>query len=672
MSETLLYDVETDGLLPKMTRIHCLVVYNPETKETTVYRHNDTENTIEDGVRRLMAASVIGGHNILRFDELAIKKVYPWYAPTGRLVDTLVLVRVLHANIKERDFALNRRGILPGQLIGSHSLDSWGYRLGLSKGDYSKKMVAQGLDPWAKWNESMEEYCVRDVEITAILWAGLMKDLEKWSGWDPTMEQDIHDLLGYCERQGFPFDRAAALKLRDRLEAEFTRLVGEVKRRYGFWYAPEKKKIIRSPWAGAPKPEKPKPYGVPNTEWGEDDSRAVWAEMTFPKRSRKSAKLGDLTEGAPFCKIVRKDFNPASRAHIIDRFTLIHQWTPEDFTETGQPSVDDAVLRKLTDRIPEAGLLADILFHQKILGQLSNGAGSWLNTVEADGRSHCYYNTGGTVTGRCSHIGPNLGQVPSVMVEKINGVKTVMKGREGEYGFECRSLFYVPPPWKQVGVDLSGLEFRCLAEQCVPYDNGALIDVVLNGDIHAINMAATGITNREIIKRVIYGMLYGAGDLKLGIIVQPFWSEDRQRALGKQIRDQLMKGLPALAKAIAAVRRQAATGHLIGLDGRPLFVRSEHAAFNMRLQSDGAMISKKWVLLIEQYLLQHGLNHGWDGDFVLLAFVHDEVQLACKPEYVDLVKVEAVRAARDAGTYFNFRCPIDAEAKVGQNWAECH
>lgn len=669
---TLLYDVETDGLLKTLTRVHLLVIQDADTKEITVYRQNDEMNTIEDGVRRLMDADVIGGHNILRFDELALKKCYPWYAPKGRIVDTLVLVRVLHANIKERDFALNRRGVLPGQLIGSHSLDSWGYRLGLSKGDYSKKMVAMGLDPWASWNQEMEDYCIRDVEITAILWAGLMKDLEKWSGWDPSMEQDIHDLLGYCERQGFPFAVAEARKLANHLEAEQSRLIAQVKSRYGFWYAPEKKKIIRNPWEGAPSPEKPKPYAKPNTEWGEDDSRAVWAEMTFPKIDRKSAKLGDLTKGAPFCKIVRKDFNPASRAHIVDRFTLIHQWQPEDFTETGQPSVDDAVLRKLSDRIPEAEVLADILFHQKILGQVSNGAGSWLNTVEEDGRSHCYYNTGGTVTGRCSHIGPNLGQVPAVMTRKINNVKTVLKGREGEYGFECRSLFYVPPPWKQVGVDLSGLEFRCLAEQCVPYDNGALIDVVLNGDIHQINMDSTGIADRDVIKRVIYGMLYGAGDLKIGIIVQPFWSPDQQRALGKKIRDQLMRGLPALAKAIDAVKTQASKGYLVGLDGRPLFVRSEHAAFNMRLQSDGAMISKKWVLLAEQYLLEHGLCHGWAGDFVLLAFVHDETQWACKPEYVDLVKAEVVRAARDAGKFFNFRCPIDAEAKVGRNWAETH
>jgi hypothetical protein len=670
---TLLYDLETDGLLKKMTRIHLLIIQDVDTKEVTVYRRNDEMDNIEEGIRRLEEADVRGGHNIIRFDELAIKKIYPWYNPKGKAVDTLVLVRVIYPDIKQRDFALNRKGVLPGQLIGSHSLDAWGYRMGLAKGDYSKQMLAKGLDPWAKWNQEMEDYAIRDVEITAILWAGLIKDLEKW-GWDPTLEHEIHDLTGFMERSGTFFDRAAALKLRDQLESEFTRLVNEAKARYGYWYGPEKKKVIRPLYPNAPIPEgKVITYGTPNVEWGEDDSRAVWADITFPKINRKSAKLGDMSIGAPFCKIVRKDFNPASRQHIIDRFTVIHQWSPEDFTENGNPSVDDAVLQKLKDRIPEAGILADILFHQKLLGQLSNGAQAWLNTIdEDDQRIHCYINTGGTVSGRCAHVGPNLGQVPSVVVEKIDGKKVIKKGREGDYGYECRSLFIVPPGWKMVGVDLSGLEFRCLAEVVQPFDAGALIEVILRGDIHQVNMDSTGITSRETIKRIIYGLLYGAGDEKLGIIAEPHWPSHRQKELGRQIRDKLMRGLPALRAAVDAIQKQANSGFLIGLDQRPLTVRAVYAALNLKLQSDGALISKKWVVLAEQYLMEAGLCHGWEGDFAFLMYVHDELQVACKPEHVETVKERVIRAANDAGKYFGFVCPIDAEAKVGDNWAQTH
>jgi len=205
-----------------------------------------------------------------------------------------------------------------------------------------------------------------------------------------------------------------------------------------------------------------------------------------------------------------------------------------------------------------------------------------------------------------------------------------------------------------------------------PFDDGALIDVILRGDIHQVNMDSTGITSRETIKRIIYGMLYGAGDLKIGIIAEPHWPTHRQRELGRSIRDKLMRGLPALRTAVETIQQQAASGFLIGLDKRPLTVRAVYSALNLKLQSDGALISKKWVVLAEQYLMEAGLNHGWDGDFVFLAWVHDETQVACRTEHVEIVKRETVRAARDAGLYFGYVCPIDAEAKEGDSWAATH
>ena len=37
-----------------------------------------------------------------------------------------------------------------------------------------------------------------------------------------------------------------------------------------------------------------------------------------------------------------------------------------------------------------------------------------------------------------------------------------------------------------------------------------------------------------------------------------------------------------------------------------------------------------------------------------------------------LVGEAAVKAFEQAGEFFNFRCPITGEYKVGTNWAECH
>lgn len=670
---SLLWDVESNGLLKTMNRIHCIVLRDVHTRETFRFRHNDEENTIPEAVKMLEEADEIIGHNILRFDIPAVRILFPDFNPQGRIYDTLVLLRVIHSDIKQKDFALYKRGRLPAMLIGSQSLDSWGFRVGLHKGDYAKTMKALGFDPWAAWNQKMEDYCVNDVDITEILWAACRREMPPDQCVD--LEQDIHDLCGFMENNGYPFDLGGAHKLRDHLSSQFDSLVKDAKDRFGHWYGPEKKKIVKMRWDDPDGINQKKSYAKPDTEWGEDYSRAVWGEITFPKRSIKSKTLGDKTVGAPYCKMKRYDFNPASRPHIIDRFTTLYNWVPKDFTEKGNPSVDDEVLTKLAKTIPEAKPLSEILFHQKLLGQLANGKNSLIGAAEkdGDGKIHTYVNTGGTVSGRCSHIAPNIAQVPAVEMEDDGeGGKRIALGRAGNYAAEMRSLFVTTAPFVQCGVDLSGIEFRCLAELCVPYDDGELIEVILSGDIHQINMNSTGIASRSVIKRIIYGLLYGAGDWKLGATAEPYWDEDRQQRLGASIRANLMRGLPALKKAIDAIQAEASKGYIMGLDGRRLKVRNAYSALNLRLQSDAALIAKKWVCLSERYLLDLGISHGWDGDFVFLAFVHDELQGAIleayKQDYARLVK----QAAADAGLFFKFRCPIAAESKFGMNWKECH
>ena len=56
----------------------------------------------------------------------------------------------------------------------------------------------------------------------------------------------------------------------------------------------------------------------------------------------------------------------------------------------------------------------------------------------------------------------------------------------------------------------------------------------------------------------------------------------------------------------------------------------------------------------------------------MVAHVHDELQLQCKSDYADEVGKIAVQSIKDAGTYFNFRCPLDAEYKIGKTWADTH
>lgn len=687
--QTVIWDCETNGLLDTVSRMHVLVLKEVETKRTFVFRNNHAENTLRQGIELLRTADLIVGHNILHYDIPVIEKLFGEFNPEGRIRDTLVLTRMIFADEKQRDFGRFAAGRMPGNLIGNHSLDAWGHRLNQHKGNYKKEMEDQGLDPWAEWNQEMENYCVQDVEVTTTLWDGCKR--REFSEEAIVLEHRIHELMGVQERNGFPFDVAAAQKLAVEVEARFYELANEASAHYGSWYAPSRNHQIAPLWEpneeGGPKrkkgkdkngkPKKSKEFKTPRSEFGEDDSRAIWADVDIPKVTR--ARFGSqlFMKDVPYCPVRIKEFNPLSRQNVIDRFTTVYDWEPEEFTDTGQPTVNDDVLRNLIDKIPMAYELAEVYFHKKLLGQLHDGKNGWLKLV-SNGKIHPYTNVGGTVSGRASHNSPNIAQVPKVVSGKRVNPDTGMKesyiklGRDGDYGWECRSLFYVPEGWKLVGCDLSGIEFRCLANMTARYDNGTLIDTVLHGDIHEMNREAAGLPSRDLAKTFIYAYMYGAGDWKLGHTVAPLESDDVKIKMGADLRKTFESRLPALGKAVAEIKAQAARGYLIGLDGRRLYVRNAYSALNLKLQSDGALIAKKWLLIYEDMLLDRGYRHGWDGDFAMLAWIHDETQNAAREEIAPEVAQIAVAAARAAGEYFRFQCPVDAEAKIGTNWAETH
>lgn len=114
----------------------------------------------------------------------------------------------------------------------------------------------------------------------------------------------------------------------------------------------------------------------------------------------------------------------------------------------------------------------------------------------------------------------------------------------------------------------------------------------------------------------------------------------------------------------AAQFKAKKTGSLKLLDGRSVLIRSDHKALNTLLQGAGAVISKAWIILAKQYLK--------DIPHELMAWVHDELQVACPAEYAEQVGRLLVKAANDAGTRLGFAMPVDAEYQIGENWSECH
>ena len=427
------------------------------------------------------------------------------------------------------------------------------------------------------------------------------------------LEMQLAQLMSQQEASGFGFDMDAAIRVRNELQAEFDSLTNEITSIY--LYVPGK--------------------------------------VFTPKRADK--KKGYVA-GAPMTKLT--EFNPTSRQHIAFALQTFRSARFVKVTDTGKPKVDEATLSEIKDTAlvqgnqrlhDECEKFIRLLTLQKWLGQLSEGTNSWFNSIEGDGCIH-HSCTLATQTGRNAHRGPNLGQVVSAPW--------------------ARQLFIPHPGMVMVGADLEGLELRCLGHYLHRFDEGAFADVVINGDIHQQNADRVGCTRKEV-KTITYAFIYGAGDQKLGHSLRPEFSDAQKKQLGQELRRKFLDAIPGLEPLINAVKeRVRASGRLKGLDGRPIFCTAEHASLNYLLQSAGAILSKRWVLVGQELLDSAGLTY--DVDYTRCAYVHDEVQLSVIPSEVDNVKQLLEAAAPKAGQYYNFRVPITAAADSGANWADTH
>ena len=73
----LVIDCETNGLLPELDTIHCLVLHDLDTNKTYSCADQEGYLSIESGLDLMQEADLLIGHNIIKFDLPALKKVHP-------------------------------------------------------------------------------------------------------------------------------------------------------------------------------------------------------------------------------------------------------------------------------------------------------------------------------------------------------------------------------------------------------------------------------------------------------------------------------------------------------------------------------------------------------------------------------------------------------------------
>ena len=527
-------------------------------------------------------------HNGVNFDFPVLQKLWGVDWTHFEFRDTLIMARMADPERK------------------SHSLESFGLEWGFPKGDHND---------WSQFSVEMAEYCKQDVRLLQRVATWAEKELNS-SGldWEDAYQREVK-VARIIDRQiknGWLLDQRACWDLVGMLQNESLELEAQVREKF-----------------------KPLPTFVKEIHPKEK------ADGTLSKVGLNCLSDDWQTCGGPFSRIDYEPFNLGSRQQI-GRYLQWFGWKPEKFTETGQPMVDEVVLEDVP--IPEAQLIQRYLMVNKRLSQVR----SWLDAVDEDGRVHGYVNPLGAVTGRMTHSGPNMAQIP---------------GTRKPHGKECRSCWIVKPGYKLVGVDADQLELVMLAHYMGDPEFTASIesgDKDAGTDVHTRNQKAAGLPTRDDAKTFIYAFLYGAGADKLGAIVGGSGTE------GNRLKRKFLAYYPKLKDLIDRVKASARKGWIKGLDGRKVRVRSQHSALNTLLQSAGAIVMKEALVVLDEYATKWGLDFEWVGN------IHDELQAEVAEKDAEKFAYLAGLCITKAALNLGVRCKLTGSGNIGDNWSETH
>lgn len=741
--EELFYDTEGNGLLeakgdtPALSMMHSLgaIDINDPAKEyyfgppvpldwdwlgvevpekTRLLLANPT-GTVEDGVRRLQAASRIVAHNGIDYDELAILKLYPWFKRPDQSWDSLVVAKVVWPIdiLAEPDFKRAYAKQMPMNMVKRHSLKAWGYRLGDNKDDYSGDLRIADLEEryrrrWEAWNPWMASYMMQDCRPGVKLWRLAMDRM----GWNPDVptsvvwplqvmevENEVARIIKRQEQHGVHFNVPAARALAADLSNQLAKIETKLVDTFGSW------------WAASP---------VVTPKAGRKVKLTHLPDVTKPRFGKNGKELApyvgppvcEYTTDAPYTPIEWTTFQPSSRDHLGQRLQAVYGWKPKMFGKNGKPTVDEGTLEEIPEAImPKVvrRLLIDYFVVMKTLGTLAKGSKAWLNLVDDAGFIHGKMDTAGAITGRGTHKDPNLSGVPAVLKLKVtqpDGTKAevVAHGLEGRFGYECKELFEADPGWEFTDMDASSLELIDLGHYLTPLDEGAFRDRVCDAsrDAHQENADLADMTRADA-KTAIYLFVYGGGAYKLSLslsvddtellellgykglpmllsnLVKRFDQsfvdklDDNQKARIAKARIIIVKfeknieGLKALKDDISKV---AERGWVRGMDGRRVYVRKAYSALNTLLQSAGAQTCKLWMVLVHRELERRGWAYGVDYKQVL--WVHDALSFTHRPGLGPELLEVGLACLREAGVMLGLRGEYRGAGKTDTNWARTH
>lgn len=601
-------DIESDNLRDKAKIIHVVCIENIQTGQRESFRKADAfKGWLEEGDRTLI------GHNFLAFDAPVLNNIWGTRIPVSKVIDTFLLSQLYAPSIK-----------------GGHSLDAWGERLGNPK---------LSFNDFEQYSTEMLTYCAQDVSLTADVYRVLCKRLKQEGFTERGIELEhlAWNIIQNKQKQnGFPFDQEKADILYAELRTREEQLKVEI---YSLW--PPALQHVRT-FASALKKDGTRTV-VYQRHLGQYPRLEVQQDGTYHAYDYVSFDLG----------------SPKQRIQKL----LDHGWEPVNFTEKGNPKVDEDEMLAFA----ESSGITEILALAKwcVVNARANMIRNWQQSVNPE-TGHIHGNLFLASTGRYKHSKPNTANIPGVRHDKADNI---LYGEEGTWAYECRSLWTSGGEgWRLVGLDGKGMQARCLAHnvaKVIGVDAAReFIDELLLGDVHKKNMARYGFPSKPAAKKLYYTVLMGGGAAKVAADqVQFGWQPP------SNIKDLVISGIPGFKQLQQKLEKELReTGRITLCDGSRLLVPSPHMVIPYLLQGDESRLMKQTMIYIDEEVRIRKLHKA----ILKVGDIHDEFQTRVRTKYVDDYVGFALPCFERAGESFGYLIPIEGSANVGDNWGQTH
>lgn len=620
-------DIEANGLLDTVSKIWCFVFRGLDGRKESF-----GPDELDKAVKFLDSCDVIIGHNMISYDLPAIKKILG-YEYKGTVVDTLIMSRMLSPKRMLPPDAINRRA-------GPHGLYAWGVRVGVDKPE---------IEEWDKYTPEILHRCEEDTLINVKTYKILMEEAKGGDWVAPfKMTFTLFKYLAKQEEYGWKVDvpyMEACIKVLDQ-------------------------RIVRIDKAVVPK----LPLILEVLENKKDGERAYVKKpflksgkldqhvLSYAERVGASSEWIESISG-PFSRIgfrkVDLDSNDETKSFLLESGWEPLEWNTNSENERTSP--------KMSKDDPFEGV-------QGSLGALI-------------ARRVQYRHRQSSLIGLRALVRED-GAIPSIVKSLADTSRAIHAGivnipKAGSlFGKQMRKCFSTRDGMVLVSTDSDSCQLRMLGGRI---KSEAYINAIVTGDkakgtdLHSLTKKIGELESRDLAKNVMYCLLFGGGDPKLG-------KTAKKPGQGADLRARLHKGFDGLGEHMAELEKQWTStakrlfnpsrgkyelqnGHIIGLDGRPVLVPYKHQLLVYELQSDESIMMSAAYIKLNVELEK---KFKWGEDYGVVCFYHDEYTIECKPEIAEEVRKISEEAITWAGRHFNIVCPHKGDGKIGKDWYEVH